>query len=81
MVSYYRDSKTGDICLNLNTARLTSAPDKRVTVYAVPRTGEVWARPFDEFYGEVDGARRFQPVHEAEAKRQLRRERRGLLRG
>lgn len=80
-MSYYRDSVTGDIVINLNVARLTEAPDQKVTVYTCPRTGEVWARPFDDFYGEVDGVRRFQPVHEAEAKKQLRRERRGLLRG
>lgn len=75
-MTYYRHPETVDICLNLNTARLTSAPDQKVMVYAVPRTGEVWATPFDEFYGEIDGVRRFQPVHEAEAKKQLRRERR-----
>lgn len=80
-MSYYRDSETGDIVINLDTARLTEAPDQKVTVYAVPRTGEVWARPSGEFYGEVDGVRRFQPVHEAEAKKQLRRERRRSMNG
>ena len=79
-MTYFRHYK-GGIYRYFGNGKVEANPEQQMAIYLCPLTSQVWLRPADEFFGEVDGARRFQPVHEAEAKKQLRRERRGLLRG
>lgn len=81
-MSYFKDTQSGELFIHLNKARLTTNPADKVVVYVQTKTGEVWAMPWDDYYGLLpNGDPRFQPVHEAEAKKQLRRERRRLMNG
>lgn len=81
-MNYFRDTQTGELFIHLNKARLTTNPADKVVVYVQTKTSEVWAMPWDDYYGRLpDGSWRFQTVSDSEAKKQLRRERRRLMNG
>ena len=75
MSQFYKHTRTGGFYELILIARIEGDPCEEMAVYRNNSTGESWARPVAEFFGEVHNvvlpgmggaglakARRFQPV-------------------